>query len=153
MIVEVQFQALNIYSGIDEKMMFMNDAAKKAEVGEVWLLIDGINACEYVGLLADLISHRMFNGECIHPNIRLLSTCNPYRLRTRTQSESSLTKVKKYEEQSSLVYQVKPLPDQILDYVLDYDILKPRDELKYIQIMVEKELKELAHPIFVELLF
>src|SRR5437762_1918686 len=154
--VEVQFQALNLHAGIDEKtvMMFMNDALKKAEKGEIWLFFDEINTCNYIGLLSDLISHRMLNGKLIHPNIRLFSACNPYRLRTKAQSEAGLTnKVKKYEEQSNLVYQVKPLPDQILDYVWDYGILKPDDEYKYIQIMVEKELKKLAHPALAELLF
>src|SRR5436190_23645780 len=94
----------------------------------------------------------MINGKPIHPNIRLFSACNPYRLRTRTQSDAGLTnKVKRYEEQSNLVYQVKPLPDQILDYVWDYGILNPKDEYKYIQIMVEKELGK--QPVFSELLF
>src|SRR3984957_19311141 len=153
--VEVQFQALNLHAGINEQtiMMFMDDALKKAEKGEIWLFFDEINTCNHIGLLADLISHRMFNSKPIHPNIRLFSTCNPYRLRTKTQSEAGLTnKVKRYEERSSLVYQVKPLPNQILDYVWDYGILKPKDEFKYIQIMVEKELKKLAHPVFTELL-
>ncbi|RIA93442.1 hypothetical protein C1645_819410, partial [Glomus cerebriforme] len=156
MMVEVQFLALNLHAGIDEKtiMLFMNDALKEAEKGEIWLFFDEINTCNHIGLLADLISHRMLNGKPIHPNIRLFSACNPYRLRTRTQSEAGLTtKVKRYEEQSNLVYQVKPLPDQILDYVWDYGILKPKDELKYIQIMVDKELKKLAHPVFADLLF
>ena len=61
-----------------------------------------------------------------------------------------IIKVKKYE--SELVYQVKPLPDQILDYVWDYGILNPKVEYKYIQIMVEEELQNLACPIFAELL-
>ncbi|RIA89917.1 hypothetical protein C1645_805996 [Glomus cerebriforme] len=156
MMVEVQFQALNLHAGIDENtiMTFMNDSLEKAEKGEIWLFFDEINTCNHIGLLADLISHRMLNGKPIHPNIRLFSACNPYRLRTKAQSEAGLTiKVKKYEERSNLVYQVKPLPDQILDYVWDYGILKPNDEYKYIQIMVEKELKSLAHPVFAELLF
>ncbi|GBB90017.1 hypothetical protein RclHR1_01690002 [Rhizophagus clarus] len=156
LMVEVQFQAFNLHAGIDEKtiMMFMDDALKKAEKGEIWLFFDEINTCNHIGLLADLISHRTLNGKLIHPNIRLFSACNPYRLRTKTQSEAGLTnKVKKYEEQSNLVYQVKPLPDQILDYVWDYGVLKPDDEYKYIQIMVEKELKKLAHPVFSELLY
>ncbi|RIA99608.1 hypothetical protein C1645_849990 [Glomus cerebriforme] len=156
LMVEVQFQALNLHAGIDEKtiMIFMSDALIKAEKGEIWLFFDEINTCNYIGLLADLISHRMLNGKLIHPNIRLFSACNPYRLRTKAQSEAGLTtKIKKYEEQSNLVYQVKPLPDQILDYVWDYGILKPNDEYKYIQIMVEKELKKLSHPVFAELLF
>ncbi|GBB96188.1 hypothetical protein RclHR1_00270034 [Rhizophagus clarus] len=156
MMVEVQFLALNLHAGIDEGiiMRFMNDASKKAENGEIWLFFDEINTCNHIGLLADLISHRMLNGKHIHPNIRLFSACNPYRIRTRAQSEAGLTnKVKRYEEQSNLVYQVRPLPDQILDYVWDYGVLRPKDELKYIEIMVEKELKKLGHPVFVELLF
>src|SRR3984957_20775141 len=154
--VEVQFQALNLHAGINEQtiMMFMDIASKKAEKGEIWLLFDEINTCNHIGLLADLISHRMLNDKPIHPNIRLFSACNPYHLRTRAQSEAGLTnKVKRYEGQSNLVYQVKPLPDQILDYVWDYGVLKPKDEFKYIQIMVEKELKKLGHPVFSELLF
>ncbi|PKB92776.1 hypothetical protein RhiirA5_487904, partial [Rhizophagus irregularis] len=138
LMVEVQFQSLNLHAGIDEKtiMMFMDDSLEKAEKGEIWLFFDEINTCNYIGLLADLISHRMLNGKLIHPNIRLFSACNPYRLRTKAQSEAGLTnRVKKFEERSNLVYQVKPLPDQILDYVWDYGILKPKDEYRYIQIM------------------
>src|SRR5438094_9110123 len=120
--VEVQFLALNLHAGIDEKIIirFMDDALKKAEKGEIWLLFDEINTCNHIDLLADLISHRMLNDKLIHPNIRLFSTCNPYRLRIKAQSEALTTKVKKYEERSSLIYQVKPLPNQILDYVWDY---------------------------------
>src|SRR5581483_206141 len=154
--VGVQFEVLSLHAGVSEEtiMKFMDDALVKAKIGEIWLFFDEINTCNHIGLLADLISHRMLNGKTIHPNIRLFSACNPYRLRTRAQTEAVLTnKVKKYEEQSNLVYQVKPLPDHILDYVWDYGILKPKDEYKYIQIMVEKELKKLSHPVFPELLF
>src|SRR5207244_13221438 len=56
-------------------------------------------------------------------------------------------------ERSNLVYQCRLLTNLIIDYALDYDILKPEDEYKYIQIMVEKELKKLSHPVFPELLF
>uniref|UniRef100_U9U2T1 AAA+ ATPase domain-containing protein n=1 Tax=Rhizophagus irregularis (strain DAOM 181602 / DAOM 197198 / MUCL 43194) TaxID=747089 RepID=U9U2T1_RHIID len=156
LMVEVKFQALNLHAGIDEEtiMMFMKDALEKAERGEIWLLFDEINTSNYIGLLADLISHRMLNGKPIHPNIRLFAAYNPYRLRTKAQSQAGLTnRVKKFEEQSKLVYRVKPLPDQILDYVWDYGILKSEDEYRYILIMVEKELKTLSHPVFAELLF
>jgi len=129
-------------------MIFMNGALKKA-IKRPDLMKSTLD--NHIGLFADLISNQMFNGELIHPNIRLFSACNSYHL---YQSEAGLTtKVKKYEEQSSLVYQVIPLFDQILDYVWDYGILKPTDEYKYIQIMVEKELKKLAHPAFAERLF
>src|SRR5436305_8645963 len=109
--VEVQFKVLNLHAGINEEiiMAFMNDALEVANNSEIWLFFDEINTCNHIGLLADLISHRMLNGKLIHPNIRLFSACNPYRIRTKAQSEAGLTtKVKKYEEQSKLVYQVKP---------------------------------------------
>jgi hypothetical protein len=153
--VEVQFHTLNLHAGINEEiiMKFMDDALKAAKNGEIWLFFDDINTCNHIGLLADLISHRMFNDKLIHPNVRLFAACNPYCLRTRNLSDADLRKVKKYEEVNKLAYQVKPLPDQILDYVWDYGILKPYDEYKYIQIMVEKELGEPAQLIFSELLF
>src|SRR5436190_21035792 len=91
--VEVQFQALSLHAGINEQtiMMFMDDALKKAEKGEIWLFFDEINACNHIGLLTDIISNRTLNGKLIHPNIRLLSACNPYRLCTKAQSEAGLT--------------------------------------------------------------
>ncbi|CAI2182617.1 19463_t:CDS:10, partial [Funneliformis geosporum] len=148
LMTEVKFQTLKFHAGTDEKTInrFMSDALREAQKGEIWILFDEINTCNHLGLLADLISNRVFRGSSLHPNIRLFSTCNPYRLRLTAE-------VKKYEEKSNLIYQVKPLPDQILDYVWDYGILKSNDEYKYIQIMAEKELSKLAHPVFTELLF
>ncbi|CAI2166603.1 8657_t:CDS:2, partial [Funneliformis geosporum] len=153
---EVKFLSLNLHAGVDEEAIisFMNYALDEAENGEIWLFFDEINACNHMGLFAELISRRIFNDKPIHTNIRLFSACNPYRIRTKGQNESSLTsKVKNYEEKSNLIYQVKPLPDQILDYVWDYGILKSDDECKYIQIMIDMELKKLASPVFANLLF
>ncbi|CAG8523422.1 10645_t:CDS:10, partial [Racocetra fulgida] len=58
-------------------------------------------------------------------------------------------------EQSNLVYQVKPLPDQILDYVWDYGVLQQEEERRYIEIMVSDSLKDFGHEclVFAELLF
>ncbi|CAG8540805.1 10279_t:CDS:10, partial [Racocetra persica] len=51
---------------------------------------------------------------------------------------------------SKLVYQVHPLPDQILDYVWDYGVLKLEEEKAYIEIMVKSQIG--AQPLFVDLL-
>ncbi|RHZ50618.1 hypothetical protein Glove_494g23 [Diversispora epigaea] len=155
-VVEVKFKALNLHAGISEAniLNFMSEVEKDAVNGEIWIFFDEINTCDHIGLLANLIAHRMLLEKLIHPNIRLFSACNPYRIRTKSQSRAGLkAKVNKYEEQSKLAYQVKPLPDQILDYVWDYGILQKNDEKKYIQIMTHKELKELNHPVLTELLF
>ncbi|CAJ0628335.1 12323_t:CDS:10 [Entrophospora sp. SA101] len=140
--VEVDFKALNLHAGVQEETIinFVKDAQQKTVKGEVWLFFDEINTCNHIGLLSDLIAHRILEGRPIHPNIRLFSACNPYRIRTKSLSDAGLkTKVKIYEEQSRLVYQVKPLPDQILDYVWDYGVLQPNDEKKYIEIMLQDQ--------------
>src|SRR5207245_7461086 len=111
-------------------------------------LFDEINTCNHLGLLADLISNGIFKNKPIHPNVRLFATCNPYRFRTQIETAN----IEKYKERSDLIYQTKPLPDQILDYAWDYGVLNQQDEHTYIRIMVNNELKELTHPAFSELL-
>ena len=157
-VVEVEFKALNLHAGVQEETIikFVKDAQSDAVKKEVWLFFDEINTCNHIGLLSELIAHRKLEGRQIHPNIRLFSACNPYHIRTKSVSDAGLqTKVKIYDEKSRLVYQVKPLPDQILDYVWDYGVLKPEDEKKYIHIMLQDQLpKELLnHQVLTELLF
>ncbi|GBC06772.1 hypothetical protein RclHR1_07030002 [Rhizophagus clarus] len=183
MVAGAQFQILNLHAGINEQIItnFLNDALEKAEESKVWLLFDEINTCNHLGLLADLISSRVYKGNSIHQNIRLFATCNPYRFHKRIQSGNCLankvkrfeergkvkrfeerskvkrfeerSKVKRFGERSNLIYQVKLLPSQILDYVWNYDNLYPQDELKYIEVMVKNELKDLGRPVLIELLF
>ncbi|CAG8728362.1 3811_t:CDS:2, partial [Racocetra persica] len=154
-VVEVNYEPFNLHAGIKEQdiLDFMDKAQKRADNGELWLFFDEINTCNHIGLLANLIAHRTLKGKPVHPNIRLFSACNPYRRRIKSQSQAGIKpKVRRYEEQSNLVYQVKPLPDQILDYVWDYGVLLPNDEKKYIQIMVQTQLGE-GHELLTELLF
>ena len=114
--------------------MFMDEGNRHAEKGEVWLFFDEINTCNHIGLLADLIAHRTLLGKPIHSNIRLFAACNPYRLRVGHDNVAGLAKRRVYQEQSQLVYQVHPLPDQILDYVWDFGVLKPEDEQVSIKV-------------------
>ena len=151
--MEVEFKPFNLYAGITEKAIkdVMEEYNEKAQNNKIWLFFDEINTCNHIGLLADLIAHRMFDGKQIHPNIRLFAACNPYRIREKSVSNVGLIAQNIFKEQSRLVYEVKPLPDQILDYVWDYGILQSKDERNYIQIMVQET--ELGNPILAELLF
>ncbi|CAG8854738.1 10830_t:CDS:2, partial [Gigaspora margarita] len=135
-VMKVEFRALNLHAGVREQEIldFMSEAEKIADTRQIWLFFDEINTCNHIGLLADLIAHRQIHGQIIHPNIRLFSACNPYRLRQKSDTQAGLT-TRRYEEQSKLAYQVHPLPDQIIDYVWDYGVLKPSDEKIYIHIM------------------
>ncbi|CAI2173905.1 15093_t:CDS:2, partial [Funneliformis geosporum] len=153
-VVEVEFDSLNLHAGVTEKAIkdFMNESGKKAVTKEIWLFFDEINTCNHIGLLAELIAHRKLDGKSIHPNIRLFAACNPYRIRNKSVSTVGLKpkKIAFEHRKSSLVYEVKPLPDQILDYVWDYGTLQSKDEKIYIQIMVQEAKLD---PIFAELLF
>ncbi|CAG8470531.1 17412_t:CDS:2, partial [Cetraspora pellucida] len=150
MVMEVNFRALNLHAGVHENdiLDFMEKVTTLALKGETWVFFDEINTCDHIGMLGSLISHRLLNGKKIHPNIRLFAACNPYRLRTKAQSNVGLS-AKLYEEKGRLVYQVHPMPDQILDYVWDYGHLKADDERNYVEIMVKTQLN---HPFFAELL-
>ncbi|CAG8487332.1 35591_t:CDS:10 [Gigaspora margarita] len=154
-VVNVKFEILNLHAGITKERIleFISNAEAAAEEGEIWLFFDEINTCNHIGILADLIAHRLLLGKEIHENIRLFAACNPYRFRQKSDTQAGLL-VDRYEEKNSLVYQVRPLPDQILDYVWDYGVLKPSDEIVYINIMVKKSQKDLQDAdLFTELLF
>ncbi|CAG8461964.1 10472_t:CDS:10, partial [Acaulospora colombiana] len=166
-VMEVEFHALNLHAGITEEIIFrfMSDSLVHADERDIWLFFDEINTCNHIGLLADLIAHRVYLGKPLSPHVRVFAACNPYRIRTKSVSDAGLQRTKKdtdanlqlteYEfHRSNLVYEVKPLPDQILDYVWDYGILHEDDEKKYIEIMVEAQLKEdgLYHRVVAELL-
>ncbi|KAF0557210.1 e3 ubiquitin-protein ligase [Gigaspora margarita] len=129
--MEVKFLSLNLYVGVHENdiLTFMQKATLLAIEGESWIFFNEINTCDHIGMLGSLISHRLLNGKKIHPNIRLFAACNPYQLRTKSQSNVGLVDLSKlYEEKGKLVYQVHSMPDQILDYVWDYGYLKANDK-------------------------
>ncbi|CAG8527830.1 33218_t:CDS:10, partial [Gigaspora margarita] len=154
-VVNVKFEILNLHAGVTKEQIleFLFDAEVAAEKSEIWLFFDEINTCNHIGILADLIAHRLLLGKEIHKNIRLFAACNPYRFRQKAYTQAGLL-TDRYEEKNSLVYQVRPLPDQILDYVWDYGVLKPSDEKIYINIMVKKTQKDpQSADLFAELLF
>ncbi|CAG8596276.1 6964_t:CDS:10, partial [Paraglomus occultum] len=151
-VVGVRFCNLSLHAGIVESQIltFMSEGDKLAGKGEVWLFFDEINTCNHIGLLADLIAHRMLLGTPIHSNIRLFAACNPYRLSIGNDNVAGLAKRRVYQEQSQLVYQVHPLPDQILDYVWDFGVLKIEDEQMYIKIMIKNQIGVRSDLIMVE---
>ncbi|CAG8532688.1 1347_t:CDS:2, partial [Dentiscutata heterogama] len=154
-VVNVKFKILNLHAGVTKERIleFLFDAEAVAEEGEIWLFFDEINTCNHIGIIADLIAHRLLLGKEIHKNIRLFAACNPYRFRQKADTQAGLL-TDRYEEKNSLVYQVRPLPDQILDYVWDYGVLKPSNEKIYINIMIKKSQKNLQKAdLFTELLF
>ena len=137
----VPFHVFNFHAGVTEEEVvhFVHKMEEEAKNGkEVWMFLDEINTCEYLGTVNEVICHRSIKGKPITPNLIFIAACNPYRLRpsgkitTAGLSEKTVT-----DEFSKLVYRVHPLPETMIDYVWDYGSLSKEDERAYIGRMVE----------------
>ena len=137
----VPFHVFNFHAGVSEEELvnFIHEMEKQAVSGnEVWVFLDEINTCDYLGTISEMICHRSIKGKPLIPNLVFIAACNPYRLRppgkitTAGLSGKTIT-----DEYSKLVYRVHPLPETMIDFVWDYGSLSGKDERTYIGRMVE----------------
>ena len=137
----VPFHVFNFHSGIREEQVinFVSKVEKEAESGQdVWVFLDEINTCEYLGTINEMICHRSLKGTPLMPNLVFMAACNPYRLRPPGKiSTAGLSGKTIADQYSRLVYRVHPLPETMIDFVWDYGSLSTNDECAYIGRMVE----------------
>ena len=59
---------------------FIKKAQEKAVAtdSKIWVLLDEINTCDHLGLVAEMICHRTALGVPLHKNVAVLAACNPY---------------------------------------------------------------------------
>ncbi|KAJ7381011.1 hypothetical protein OS493_004606 [Desmophyllum pertusum] len=137
----VPFHVFNLHAGVSEEELitFVNKREKEAKSGkEVWVFLDEINTCEYLGTINEMICHRSIKGKPLTPNLVFIAACNPYRLRPPGKiSTAGLSGKTVTDEFSKLVYRVHPLPETMIDFVWDYGSLSKKDERAYIGRMVE----------------
>eukprot|EP00897_Mesotaenium_endlicherianum_P004603 jgi/Mesen1/4170/ME000219S03302 len=121
---------------------FVAEANEEAATAEeqVWVFLDEINTCDHLGLLKELVCRRVLDDAPVHANLAILAACNPYRRVDKQQVAIGLG-MKAQQKQSGrldvrLAYRVHPLPEAMLDYVIDYGILERTDERAYIASMV-----------------
>lgn len=83
-----------------------------------------------------MLVDRKLLGVSLPRTVVPIGAANPYKLRKR--NEGTFTQGLKVEglQSSKLVYLVHPLPESMLTFVWDFGILKPNDELKYIEKIV-----------------
>ena len=112
-----------------KKMNFL----KKGEIyyiKKMWIFLDEINTCNSLGLISELMCKHSCNGIPIPNNIVFIGACNPYRL-SKIDVVDGLN-FKNEELSSNLVYTVNPLPHCLLNYIINFGSLSPKDEKKYI---------------------
>ena len=138
---DVPFHVFNFHAGITEEELvaFVREMEEEAKSDkDVWVFLDEINTCEYLGTVNEMICHRSIKGKPLAPNLMFVAACNPYRLRPPGKiSTSGLSGKMVTDEYSKLVYRVHPLPETMIDFVWDYGSLSSEDERAYIGRMVE----------------
>ena len=134
---------INVDSSINDeklikKMNDINEEANKTDK-DFWVLFDEINTCNSLGLLNEIFINRTYDGKEINKNIRLIGTCNPYRLKTEKEENSGLTHPYKSK---NLVYDVNILPQSLMYFVFNFGFLKNDDESKYIESILINHFKK-----------
>ena len=124
---------------------------------KIWVFLDEINTCNSMGLISELMCKKSCQGNQIPHNIMFIGACNPYRKSEITNEEiagldvnlafreknnlndQEREKIKKnsLNSKGKLVYTVNPLPHSLLVYVFDFGNLSPKDEVKYINNMIQ----------------
>ena len=148
-VCKVTFRVFNFHAGIKEEEItgFIEKAiedARKLGKQKLWIFLDEINTCDHICLLSDIICRRKLGPVSLPPNLTLLAACNPYRLRddsqvltTGLQKQDARAQKLLKDEYSCLVYRVNPLPESLLNYVWDYGSLGSKDEIAYIERMLQ----------------
>lgn len=137
----VPFHVFNFHAGVTEEEVinFIDQRETEAKTcKEVWVFLDEINTCDYLGTINEVICHRSIKGKPITSNLVFIAACNPYRLRPPGKiTTAGLSEKIETDQFSKLVYRVHPLPETMIDFVWDYGSLGKDDEHAYIGRMVE----------------
>ena len=102
------------------------------------MFLDEINTCDVLGLISEIMIKHSANGRSITKDAFFIGACNPYRVKTTNKDIFYGITTSKKENQIKLVYTVNVLPHSLLNYVTDFGSLNEKDELKYINSMIQK---------------
>eukprot|EP00929_Paragymnodinium_shiwhaense_P043162 TRINITY_DN22233_c0_g2_i1.p1 TRINITY_DN22233_c0_g2~~TRINITY_DN22233_c0_g2_i1.p1 ORF type:complete len:3205 (-),score=983.73 TRINITY_DN22233_c0_g2_i1:80-9475(-) len=153
--LEIPLLTLDVHGGISEVDIvgFMDKALLLASElqGEDGVLVffDEINAANCMALFNSLIVDRVHRGRRLPDNVRIVSCCNPYRLRQNKELEDMALTYDSGEggdasgitdPMKNLVYRVHPLPESMVDVLTDFGALTEKSESIYIRAILAKEL-------------
>ena len=118
------------------------DLKKRLDKQKIWVFFDEINSCNSMGLLTEILCKKTYLGNKIPKKFVFLAACNPYRAMGELNKIDHVL-IHKDQEKRKLVYTVYPLPNNILNFVLDFGNLTLEEEKQYIQIMVRKMMEKI----------
>jgi len=150
--LEFKLFTLDIHGGISDEdiMRFLDESVERAGDGNNGALIffDEINAANCMALFKSIIIDRVYGNKLVPENVRIISCCNPYRMRKNVEDaevalvfqHSSGDASGIHDPMKKLVYRVHPLPESLIDVVSDFGSLSEKSEELYISAILRKEL-------------
>ena len=129
---------------------------------KIWVFFDGINNCNSIGLITEIMCKHSYQGKILPSNIAFIGACNPYRykkekikenpglkiLYAKKDIEENIKDLKErdifntYSFRDELVYKVNPLPYTLLNFVLYFGNLEENVEKEYIKEMIRNNLEK-----------
>ena len=161
-IEKIKHDAEILYNEQDKDRKNAQELGMFFEEKKIWVFLDEINTCKSMGLITELMIKHSYQGIKLKENIVFIAACNPYRQGKQNKKEKigmDINQAKKQIEKlndkerdniektkylnNTLVYTVNPLPHSLLHFVIDFGSLKPEDEEKYIENMIEIPMNEI----------
>ena len=127
---------------------------------KLWVFLDEINTCKSMGLISELMCKNTCQGKELPDNIVFIAACNPYRheekrlkkkvgldirqayKELKNLNQKEIGKIQKITN-STLVYNVNPLPQSLLNFAYDFGNLAPEDEKRYIGSIISEPIERL----------
>ena len=141
-VLKARLLLYSLHAGISNSDLDVIMAEIRQEAGRtqglLWVFLDEFNTTLCMGRIADMLCERR-DGETDMPrNVRFVVACNP--LRRPGEAYSSTTGLsREASAQSKFTYMVKPLPENIMEYVWDFGSLSEEDSRAYICAMLQSE--------------
>ena len=138
-LLRVKLLLFNVHAGISQKA-FVEQIKPYFSIADlypaenVWIFLDEFNTSDCMYVITEMITKSTLLGQGLPSNIKLLTACNPYKVRNTKKVNVGLIKER---EQTRLVHAVFPLPDSLLEHIWDYGSLNENDEKDYIKAMIE----------------
>jgi len=147
---KVIIQAIKLGMKEDIKKLKFIQNNKFYNPKKLWVFFDEINTCKSMDLISEIICKHSYKGNPLPPNIVFISACNPYREAKKNPMNKIELNVKetnnglknlnqkelegmKKSANKHLAYAVNPLPNSLLNFVLDFGNLTQEDEERYIK--------------------
>ena len=155
-LLEDKLRMITLYSGFSESNLinliasYVEEAKVLQKEGKnLWVFFDEFNTTAIQSIIADLLIDRVYpTKQNLHQkvpdNMLFIGCCNPFRIKL-DKADSAMIGLVPHEKTTRLSHIVKPIPDRLLNLVMDFGQLSKEDEKFYIDSLVRAEnLFELA---------